>query len=223
MWATTTTTTLLPPSCATLLPPSCATLLPPSCATLLPLTNPTIASPPPRETTRALERFPRRGGRRARCLGSFPASSARPAARGGTRPRTRRSTRTRSRPSGRLTVGRAVGRRDVSWTASGVGCGLFRLTGTSDGGRRGGVPPVHTSAGFTLCLSPLSGSTHSRHPRGFGSRYIFTPRTSAHPTNSAGAPGASRLRRRGNPSCRVPLTSTSTRGDRRDLYQPCAR
>ena len=50
--------------------------------------------------------------------------------------------------------------------------------------------PEHTSAGFTLC-DPSFGSTYSRHPFSLGSMYIFTPRTSARPTNVAGALGAS--------------------------------
>jgi hypothetical protein len=74
------------------------------------------------------------------------------------------------------------------------------------------LSPVHTSAGLTRCFDPATrGSTHSRHPSGLGSRYILTPRTSAHPTNSALAPGESKFLRSGNPSCKVPLTSTSTR------------
>ena len=80
---------------------------------------------------------------------------------------------------------------------------------------------VTTNAGFMfglLCLlRPSSSSssksfrTCSRHPSGFTSKYIFTPRTSANPINTALSSSLtpSRFSLSVNPSCNVPETARS--------------
>ena len=80
---------------------------------------------------------------------------------------------------------------------------------------------VTTNAGFMfglLCLlRPSSSSssksfrTCSRHPSGFTSKYIFTPRTSANPINTALSSSLtpSRFFLSANPSCKVPETARS--------------
>mmetsp|Transcript_8058 Transcript_8058/g.23744 ORF Transcript_8058/g.23744 Transcript_8058/m.23744 type:complete len:353 (+) Transcript_8058:245-1303(+) len=81
---------------------------------------------------------------------------------------------------------------------------------------------VTTNAGFMfglLCLlRPSSSSssksflwTCSRHPSGFTSKYIFTPRTSANPINTALSSSfiPSRFFLSANPSCKVPETARS--------------